>query len=96
MYVHQLYTYIYLFIYFPSSSLFPKGNSQFTGKLIETGNYHQRKDESDIKLMGILELLGQCFLASELPCNHGNNGNGTNCIAYIIPHRRECFHSPKF
>lgn len=52
------------------------------------------KDEADTKLRGILELLGLYFLDSELPCNHGSNRNGTNCMAGIIPHRRECFYSP--
>lgn len=55
------------------------------------------KCKSDIKLIGILELLELSFIiGSELPGNHGNNGSRTNCMVYIIAHKEECFYSPKF
>lgn len=43
---------------------------------------HRRKDKSDVKRMEILEFLELSFtIGSEPPGNHGNIGNGTNCMA---------------
>lgn len=87
MCIYKISTYVYFLLYVLSKREYAYfKNNSWNKKLASEERWIKYKIEEIIKFLVLCILIG-----SEFPGNHGNKGNKTSCVVYIIPHRRECF-----